>query len=189
MNRDHSCLNTRHRAGILSTLIFSACALLLPGRCVADEVSVAITDPSQIATPGEKVVFTGTVSNFLEESLSSAGFSFTFSGYSSDLTVTQILGPTAFLIGAGDTSPLVDLFSVTLDSTIGAGSYPVDFSYLATGTSGEIRGGNGEVMVTVTPEPSTMLMFGTGLLGLVPFIRRPSRSRRVRGGGHRENET
>jgi hypothetical protein len=178
MNRDHSHINTRYRVGIVSTLIFSACALLLPGRCVADEVSVAITAPSQTATPGETVVFAGTVSNFLEESLSSAGVAFTFPSHSSDLTVTQLLGPTDFLIGAGDTSAVVNLFSVTLDSTIAAGTYPVDFSYIATGVDDEARGGMSSVTVTVTPEPSTIWLMATGLtilaIALPGFIRKKS---------------
>jgi hypothetical protein len=179
MNRDHSHINTRYRVGILSALILSACALLLPGKCVADEVSVAITDPSQTAAPGETIVFAGTVSNFLEESLSSAGVAFKFPGHSSDLTVTQLLGPTDFSLGAGDVSPVVNLFSVTLDPAIGAGTYPVRFTYLATGEDGEARGGKGKVFVTVTPEPSTIWLMATGLIILViafpGFIRKKSK--------------
>jgi len=71
------------------------------------------------------------------------------------------------LIGPGVTSSPVDFFSVTLDSTIGPGSYPVDFTFLATGIFGEQRETTGEVTVMVTPEPPTMWLAATALLMFV----------------------
>ena len=177
MNRNHSHrVNIHYRAGILSTLVFSACALLLPGRCFADDVSVAVANPSQTATPGQTVVFMGTVTNDIIEDFSATDFNFMFSGYSSDLTVTQLLGMPNFSIGAGATTPIVDLFSVTLDSTIAPGSYPVDFILFANTTHPYFAGG-GSVTITVTPEPSTMWLMATGLIIFATTLRRSIRKR------------
>jgi len=179
MRCDHSWVNTRYRAGILSTLILSACALLLPARCFADEVNATIVDPSQTATPGQTIVFTGTVTNAIEEDLSATDFNFMFSGYSSDLTIEQLLGTPNFSIPAGATTPIVDLFSVTLDSTIAPGSYPVDFNLFANTTETYVAEG-GDVTIVVTPEPSTMWLMATGLVILVAtafprFVRKKSK--------------
>jgi PEP-CTERM motif len=162
MNRDPSDrVNTRFRAGISSTLIFCACALLLPGRCFASEVTVTITDPSQTATPGQTLDFTGTITNML---LGDGTFTISFSPYNPNLTVTPEL-PSPFSIGFGATTSTIDIFNVTLDSTIGPGTYPVDF--VVTGcTSGDAdcRGADGDVTITVTPEPSTLWLMATGLI-------------------------
>ena len=162
MNHYHASVNTRYRAGILSTLIFSACALLLPGKCFASEVTVTITDPSQTATPGQTVDFTGTITNML---LGDGTFTIGFSPYNSNLTVTPEL-PSPFSIGQGDVTSTIDLFNVTLDSTIGPGTYPVNF--VVTGCPpddpAECRAADGEVTITVTPEPSTLWLMATGLI-------------------------
>jgi hypothetical protein len=161
MNRDHShCVNTRFRAGIPSALIFCACALFLPGRCSADEVNVNFVDSSQTAAPGQTVDFTGTINNAIEDT---ADFTFSFSGFDSNLTPSSLL-PSPDSIGAGTTST-IDLFSVTLSSTIGPGTYPVDFVLLGVGVdTGEMRSQDGEVTITVTPEPSTLWLMATGLI-------------------------
>ena len=161
MNRNHSHrINTRYRAGIPSTLIVCACALLLPGKCFASEVTVTITDPSQTATPGQTVDFTGTITNML---LSDGNFTIGFSPYNSNLTVTPEF-PSPFSIGQGDVTSTIDLFNVTLDSTIGPGTYPVDFVVTGCPPSDECRAADGEVTITVTPEPSTLWLMATGLI-------------------------
>jgi hypothetical protein len=181
MNRNHSHnVNTHYRAGIPSALIFCACVLLLPGRCFADDVSVAIADPSQNATPGQTVDFTGIITNDIEDT---ADFTFSFSGFdSSNLTPISLL-PSPFAIGAGDATSTIDLFSVTLNSTIGPGTYPVDFMLQGRGSDppNEIRDADGEVTITVAPapEPSTMWLMVTGLIILATtlpgFIRKKSK--------------
>jgi hypothetical protein len=163
MNRDHSHqVNARFRAGISWALFFCVCAFLLPGRCSADEVNVNIVDSLQTAAPGQTVDFTGTINNAIEDT---ADFTFSFSGFdSSDLTPESLL-PSPFSIGAGTTST-IDLFSVTLSSTIGPGTYPVDFLLQGVGVDPphETRAEDGEVMITVTPEPSTLWLMAAGLI-------------------------
>jgi hypothetical protein len=179
VNLDHSRVKTRPRAGTLSVLIFSACVLLSPGRCFADDISLNIADPSQTATPGQTVDFTGTITNDIEQDLSASDFVFSFSGYNSNLTINQLLGTPNFSIGAGETTSIVDLFSVTLDSTMGPGTYPVDF-VLVGGNSEESRSTTGEVSITVTPEPSTMGLMVTGLLIFATVLLRSSRKSQSR---------
>jgi uncharacterized repeat protein (TIGR01451 family) len=180
MNRNHSRhINTHYRAGIPSTLIFCACALLLPGRCFADDVSVTIADPSQTATPGQTVDFTGTITNDIEDT---ADFTLSFSGFdSSNLTPNSLLS-SPFSIGEGASTSTIDLFSVTLNSTIAPGTYPVDFLLQGRGSDppNEIRDADGEVTITaVTPEPSTMWLVAIGLITfattLPEFIRKKSK--------------
>jgi hypothetical protein len=178
MNRDHSHqVNARFRAGISSALLFCVCAFLLPGRCSADEVNVNIVDSSQTAAPGQTVDFTGTINNAIEDT---ADFTFSFSGFdSSDLTPESLLS-SPFLIGEGDVTSTIDLFSVTLSSTIGPGTYPVDFLLQGVGVDppDETRAEDGEVMITVTPEPSTLCLMATGLINFATtlpwFIRKKS---------------
>lgn len=61
---------------------------------------------------------------------------------------------------------MIDLFSVTLNPTIGPGTYSVDFSLLGqvSGDPAEDRGANGNITITATPEPSTMWLMATGLI-------------------------
>ena len=178
MSRNHSHdIKPSYGAGIPAILILCACAVLLPGRSFADDVSVTIVDPSQTATPGQTVDFTGTITNDIEDT---ADFTFSFSGFDSNLTPNSLL-PSPFSIGEGATTSTIDLFSVTLDSTIGPGTFPVDFTLQGTGSDppGEMRDADGEVTITVTPEPSTMWLLAAGLIifaTILPgFIRKRSK--------------
>jgi hypothetical protein len=162
MNRDpwHPD-KTRSRVGIPSALMFCVCALFLPGRCSADEVNVNFVDSSLTALPGQTVVFMGTINNAIEDT---ADFTFSFSGYDASVLTPVSLLPSPDPIGAGATST-TDLFSVTLSSAIAPGTYPVDFELLGVGVhTGEMRSQDGEVTITVTPEPSTLWLMATGLI-------------------------
>jgi hypothetical protein len=162
MNRDpwHPD-KTRSRVGIPSALMFCVCALFLPGRCSADEVNVNFVDSSLTALPGQTVVFMGTINNAIEDT---ADFTFSFSGYDASVLTPVSLLPSPDPIGAGATST-TDLFSVTLSSAIAPGTYPVDFELLGVGVhTDEMRSQDGEVTITVTPEPSTLWLMATGLI-------------------------
>jgi len=171
MNRNHSHrVNNHYRAGIPLTLIFCACALLLPGRCFADEVNATLVDPSQTATPGQTVVFTGTINNAIEDT---ADFTFSFSGYDSSVLTPESLLSSPFSIGEGGITSTIDLFSVTLNPTIGPGTYPVDFTLLGTGIDPpyEVEEQLSGVTITVTPEPSTIWLMATGLITFATTLR------------------
>src|ERR1700691_2008693 len=146
MNNNRSQrINTRYRLRITSILIFCACALLLSGRCFADEVNIVGLDTPQTPPPGQTGIFTGAINNAIEDT--PVAFTFSFSGFDpSELTLASLL-LSPYDIGGGAT---IDLFSVTLSPTIGPGTYTVDYQLqgVGAGPDYETRDATGEVAIT-----------------------------------------
>lgn len=164
MNRHHSSFFTHFRLGMLSVLVFSSLALFLPVRCLADGLDVSVTNPSQTASAGQTVVFSGTVTNDTGSDLTATDFFFDFFGYDPELDPNQLLGLTDFSIPDGTTTSIVELFSVTLGSPMGSGSFPVYFVLLDAYADESAVDKVTVVSGNAVPEPSTILLIAIGLL-------------------------
>jgi hypothetical protein len=158
----------------ISVMLFAlfAVSLLLPRLSIADSLDISVVNPSQTVAPNQTVIFKGTVSNNSGVDLSATDLFLNFFGFDPNLTVNQLLGTPDFSILNGTTSSAVNLFSVTLGPGTGTGALPVNF--VLQDVIGDLSA-PGQVTVVnavATPEPSSLLLLGTGLSVLLGTIRR-----------------
>ena len=167
---------------------FISFVVLLLGCCCAPQmagassISFQLSSTSLEASSGGTAIFMGTVTNATGGDLNASDFFFNFGNYDfAFVSPTQDLGfPLDFPIPNGTASPTVALFDVMLGAVPPGSVFTIDV---------QLQDSNFDLTqpqtVTVsvpaaatTPEPATMLLFGTGLAGI--WLR--SRKRRVRSG-------
>lgn len=140
----------------------------------ADSLTIAYTNPSQAARPGQTLSFTATLTApttnnnafFINGDSFSAGFPITVD----DSPFFNI--PYPFSLSPGQ-SYTTALFNVLIAANAPVGTFVNTFKI----TGGSDQNDNSVVVgadftTTVTPEPSTWLLMTTGLLGLVVITRR-----------------
>ena len=177
---------TKVVAGFLTLLLWSLAAR-------ADVLNFTLTTPNQTGSPGETLVFSGTISNptagtvFLNgENLSTSPSSF-LAGDASAFFSNTPLSLTAN--GApGDTTGDVDLFSITIGASAAPGTYTMNNFFDVIGGSTSSSSGllaTQPFSITVNssssvPEPGTMTLFATGMAGWTARkLRRLFANRRV----------
>lgn len=143
-----------------------------------------LTSPNSLAgDPGSEVTFSGTITNTTGFDLRATELFFNFSGFdSARITPTQILGDPDFLIPNGQTSPIVNLFSVAIASPAESGTaYPIN-SFLQ-----DVYGNLSNTVTTTViagdpvPEPTSILLLCTGLASAIAIRqKRRSASRQTR---------
>jgi hypothetical protein len=161
-------------------------ALILMTLClglyaVADPVSFSISPALLTASPGETVIFAGTITNSLGtgETLDAFSFFFDFNNFDVSALADPVqilpLNSVDFDIPDGTTSGIVELFSVTLLNTAVANQpYTLDVTLQAIDTSGNTLTGNtvtagltGQGTATTVPEPRGLLLLASGLATLL----------------------
>lgn len=163
------------------TILVVAGSLLVTGSLVrADTLDVSLTQATLSVVQGSTLVaFDATVSN---PSTSSGtiflnGDSSTTSSSLVSVDDTPFFANSPLSLDPGTSSGPFEIFDVLLDPSLGPGVYTGTFSILG-GADGSAIGDVGDVNFTVditapvtAPEPTTLLMLGTGLLTLI-FVRR-----------------
>lgn len=145
----------------------------------AEPLTLSVLEPSRLATPGDTLIFSGTITNNTGLDLLATDLFLNFSGFDFNVVdLVQLLGTTDFALNNGDTSAVVDLFSFGL----GAGALPGQ-TYVADVFLLDSNDNFSNIVtvdvtaaeVTPVPEPSDSLLLCFTALVLLAAIRRLGR--------------
>lgn len=170
-------------------LVGSIILLLSAVVAHADILNVTLTNTNETGSPGQTLVFSGTVSNpgattvFLNSDIIQTGQSF-LNGNGIDF----LLDAPASLAPAGqpgDSTGVLDLFTVTITASAPPGTYTTNnyFQVLGGSTSSSVdllATQTFSVIVSSVPEPGTLILFGSAIAGWTVSAMRRRRSQNTR---------
>ncbi len=149
-------------------LILAVALPLFPVLSNADTLDFSVATPNRIARPGSVVTFGGDITNNVGSPLGATDLFLSFSGYdATNVTVSQLLGLTAFSIPDGSTSSFVDLFTFSLSAGTPPGTYAA--GVILQAATGDISAPQTVSVTVPTPEPGsiTLLLAGASILGFM----------------------
>lgn len=168
-------LVTRVIVGVMAALALSLTAH-------ADTLNLSLTTPNQTGSPGDTLVFFGTISN-----PTAATFFLNGDNLSTNPGPPFLNGNgSAFLLdtppslGAGGSTGNVDLFSVMIGASAAPGTYTLNSFEVLGGSTSSAQDLLATQQFTVTvsssggpvPEPGSLLLLSTGLLTGMGVVRR-----------------
>jgi hypothetical protein len=168
----------RIQARLMMVLVMAILSVtILPLSLHADSFSVNLTQSDQSGYNNSVLTFSGSFQNISGSSLFVNGTNFSLDP--GDLTYEDTvffniasIGTIALGPGNGDSG---DFFTITIGGLAAPGTYHGTFDLMGgANDSAQLKLGQADFSVTVTetPEPSTMILLGSGLLGAAGTLRR-----------------
>ena len=164
------------KRSILSVVALTLIYLGTAAQTNADPLVLTISNPTHTVAPGTWITFTGTLTN-----TTPLGFDVRNPGISHPeglINFGDIAVPPNFLPDVGPLSTVSGgVLSVRISPTAAPGFYNASLFVGGLFDNGAVDGAGYVVNITVTdpsavPEPASMILFGTGLLGAAGLTRR-----------------
>ncbi|MCM3871126.1 MAG: PEP-CTERM sorting domain-containing protein [Pyrinomonadaceae bacterium] len=151
----------------------------------ADPLTLTLTNPNQIGTVGSTLTFAGSVTNVAVPAVQIVSSQITFNDGGGTLLFDDSPFISNFLfqtVAPGATLGPLDMFTVEILAGAAPGTYSGVFSILYDNGTNTLETNLFTFSVTVQPtgapipEPTTILLLGSGLTGIASLVRRRKRN-------------